>query len=506
VKEDRVKRLLALYRLCAELRWPDLRAAFSWIQTRHPDKPFVVRVVRFACWGFKQLWHALPDDLAWASFARPVSSTPIWLAQGNPFENHPFASNPKARLPDKAEVVVIGAGFTGAAVAYHWSKQANAPLVVLDMLDPACGASGRNEGLVVMGRYYHMVHGTVLRYLNRKRHDLTGEERDRLAHEFAAAYARAAYANAELIERTIAEEKINCDYVKKGWVQDFDRTDRSRLNESTRMAREKGFADWVGISGKQASQLSGMRLDGPAGYSKGAATWDPAQWVWGLFWIALRSPHVQLFTRTKVVRVEDRGETYAVHTPRGVIEARHVVSATESYTPQLFPHLHDVIQPTRTQAAFGAGDGGTMQPGVGISGPLGFFARHRKGVLFGGGATRVPDREAGGNRPSRFLTTFLLTPLKASFGVQQLQVQNEWSGTVGYTPDEFPVVGTMDGKRLYLIAGMAGSGSAVSFNAGRHVVCKILGVEGPDYYPERYFSPSRFRTTPGRLSRPGRSC
>ena len=86
----------------------------------------------------------------------------------------------------------------------------------------------------------------------------------------------------------------------------------------------------------------------------------------------------------------------------------------------------------------------------------------------------------------------MLTQLKAYFGVRQLRVTNEWSGTVSYTPDEFPVVGPMDGKRLYIIGGMAGSGSAVSFNAGRHIVGRILGLDGPDYYPERYFSPARF--------------
>ena len=39
---------------------------------------------------------------------------------------------------------------------------------------------------------------------------------------------------------------------------------------------------------------------------------------------------------------------------------------------------------------------------------------------------------------------------------------------------------------------MCGSGSAVSFNAGRCIVNRILGLaDEPDDYPETYFAPSR---------------
>jgi hypothetical protein len=51
-------------------------------------------------------------------------------------------------------------------------------------------------------------------------------------------------------------------------------------------------------------------------------------------------------------------------------------------------------------------------------------------------------------------------------------------------PDEFPIVGQMDGKRQYIIGGMAGWGTAVSFNAGRCIVNRILGITSePEDYP-----------------------
>ena len=68
---------------------------------------------------------------------------------------------------------------------------------------------------------------------------------------------------------------------------------------------------------------------------------------------------------------------------------------------------------------------------------------------------------------------------------------HEWSGTAGFTDDEYPVVGLLDGKRQYIVGGMCGSGTAVSFNGARHIVQQILNLEGPDDYPQAYFAPTR---------------
>ena len=45
--------------------------------------------------------------------------------------------------------------------------------------------------------------------------------------------------------------------------------------------------------------------------------------------------------------------------------------------------------------------------------------------------------------------------------------------------------------RKLIIAGMAGSGTAVSFNAARWTCDQILGIDGDNDYPAEYFSPTR---------------
>ena len=458
----------------------------------YPDSTLLTRLGRFAGWAHTTTWSEIPDSAEFIEIGKSVSKTPVWLTDPNPFENHPFAENPETALPERVEVAVIGAGLVGAATAYHWSQEGRESLIVLERLDPAAGSAGRNEGLAVMGRYYAMVYGTVLDYLRRSKPSGRPEELQERADGHARAYCRAAYENAELLRSTIEREGIQCDYTRKGWVQATDSDHLESLENSVRLARDSGFNDWKRISSREALQRSGIQTSYDAGFSVGSACWHPAKWVWGLFRAALSSPSVNLFCRTAVLQIRDDGPEYSILTSRGTVRARYVINATESHTPLLFSEFRDVILPTQTQAAFGPSEDGSIKAGVGISIPQGFFGLHRKGILFGSDATRVPDNQAGSNQPSRFITRYVASRLQPRFRIRRLQLTHEWSGTVSYTPDEFPLVGLMDGKRCYMVGGMAGSGSAVSFLGARHLVHDILGISSPCYYPQEYFSPSRF--------------
>ncbi len=462
----------------------------------YPGRSLPVRLGRFADWAHETTWREIPDSAEFIEIGKSVSKTPVWLTDPNPFHNHPFAENSEASLPERVEVAVIGAGLVGAAAAYHWSKEGREPLVVLERLEPAAGSAGRNEGLVVMGRYYAMVYGTVMDYLRRSKPSGRPEELQERAHGHARAYCQAAYENAELVHRTIEKEGIQCDYTRRGWVQATDSDHLESLENSVRLAQDSGFNDWTKISSTEAFERSGIHTSNDAGFSVGSACWHPAKWVWGLFRTALNSPSVNLFCRTPVLQIRDDGSEYAILTSRGTVRARYLINATESHTPQLFREFHDVICPTQTQAAFGPSEGGSIKAGVGISIPQGFFGLHGKGILFGSDATRVPDDQAGSNQPSRFITRYVASRLQPRFRIRRLQLSHEWSGTVSYTPDEFPLVGLMDGKRCYMVGGMAGSGSAVSFLGARHLIHEILGISSHCYYPQEYFSPTRFFRQP----------
>ncbi len=473
------------------LRLHDFHAAATFMRKTFSNDIFPVRFFRFFLWSLRQVFIVIPEAMTTVNFEHKISRTPFWLITENPLANYPWSSQTEASLPNECEVIVIGAGFTGAGCAYFWSKHKAKSMAVLEMDDPASGASGRNGGEIVMGRYFAMVKKTVSPYLEKFRPDLSHKERDQLGSKFASAYTKSAYKNAELIEKTIKDEGIECDYERNGWVQACEFEDQSALMESVRLGQDAGFDDWTTISPEEALRRGGMIVECPAGFSRGTATFHPAKWVWSLLEIALRSSHVNLYTRTRVTRVEDAGDFYFVSTNRGRIKAKYVINATESYTAILHRQYCNLVHAVQTQNAYGEGGPHGMQPHVGLSNNRGFFARVGEGITLGSDETHITYRNAGCNNPSRFITKYVISEIHRLFGQSRIHMTHEWSGTAGFTDDEYPVIGLLDGKRQYIVGGMCGSGTAVSFNGARHVVQQILKLDGPDDYPRAYFAPTR---------------
>mgnify|MGYP004092517977 FL=1 len=94
-------RLKTVCALLLGLRPHDLRAAGSFMTRVYPDQRWLTRFFRFALWAVAQAFGAIPKALGQARFQRPVSKTPIWLAEGNPLANHPWAGSGQEALPDR---------------------------------------------------------------------------------------------------------------------------------------------------------------------------------------------------------------------------------------------------------------------------------------------------------------------------------------------------------------------------------------------------------------------
>jgi len=481
------------FELLSQLRTGDFKSAANFMVYFYPSDNYLSRLVKFTGWSINQIFNAIPKAMENTSFASNISSTSIWLADENPIEDYPWKQNPSSELPKSVDVIVIGAGFTGAGCAYHWSKLGKGKLIVIEMNQAASGASGRNEGVVVMGRYFSYAKTMMKENLTKTHKHLSNIAIDKMASQFAKAYVRSSYRNAEMIEKTIKTEKFDCDYSKNGWIQPYLEKDQDKLQYSIDEGLEAGFADWTRITPDDAHLLSGIRISTDSGFSKGAATWQPAKWVWSLLQTALESDTVDLFTTTKAESVEDSGEYYVVNTSRGKIQARYVINATESYTALLHPAFIDKLYPKQTQGFFAKDGPQNMKERVAMGGTHGWFGKvpGTGGYIAGSDGKRVPHHKAGVIDPSRFVTKFLVGHVHEYFGTAYSTVEREWSCTAGFTDDEYPIVGTIDNKRQYIIGGMCGSGSGVHFNASKNIICKIAGTKSPDDYPEKYFGPNR---------------
>jgi hypothetical protein len=79
-------------------------------------------------------------------FPAPQSTTPFWRTQLDPIDEH----RTTVSLPEACDVLIIGAGLSGASTAYHLVKDVKsdpASVVVLDARQVCSGATGRNGTL-----------------------------------------------------------------------------------------------------------------------------------------------------------------------------------------------------------------------------------------------------------------------------------------------------------------------------------------------------------------------
>ena len=139
------------------------------------------------------------DAAAPASFGQgpipvPNSTTPFWRTELHELDSHRSTEE----LPEEADVVIIGAGYAGAALAYHIfdGNGASPPSVVILEARQACsGATGRNGGHLKPDVYFN-----VPKYI--KRFGV------KAAVEVADFEAKQVLAVKELVER----ENIDCDF------------------------------------------------------------------------------------------------------------------------------------------------------------------------------------------------------------------------------------------------------------------------------------------------------
>src|SRR6185295_1764077 len=103
-----------------------------------------------------------------------------------------------AQLPARTDVLVIGGGLLGSAIAY-WLARSGTATVLIEQGDLASGATGRNGGF--------MVAGTAERY---------PAAMARLGHATARAVWQLTLDNRALLRQVLAEEAIDCDYREPG--------------------------------------------------------------------------------------------------------------------------------------------------------------------------------------------------------------------------------------------------------------------------------------------------
>jgi glycine/D-amino acid oxidase-like deaminating enzyme len=190
---------------------------------------------------------------------------------------------------------------------------------------------------------------------------------------------------------------------------------------------------------------------------------------------------------TRAHTLDDR----RVRTARGVVEADHVVIATDGYTDGLVAELGRVLTPARAQMlATEALPAPVFSCPVGARAGWDYWQQTRDGRLAIGG-WRDAELEA------EFTTVDEPTPsIQArieAFAERLLgrapAVTHRWAGLIGFTPDRLPLAGAVPGRDgVWCALGYSGHGNVLGFTCGELVARAILGAG--DRLPAR-FDPAR---------------
>jgi glycine/D-amino acid oxidase-like deaminating enzyme len=364
-----------------------------------------------------------------------------------------------ADLPSRADVAVVGAGFTGLSAARSLARR-GASVVLLEAGRQVAGeASCRNGG--------HVNNGLSVDY---------GIVAARYGAERARAWYHAFDAAVDTVAGVVRDEGIDCDFQRNGKLKLATRAAHydALARSCERMAREVDPEVELLDATRVRREVASDRFVG-ALLQKKSAQMHMGRFAAGLAMAAERNG-AQIHVATPVTRLQRKGagHSHLVHTPRGALEAKQVLLATGasqhgSYATfgwlrrrivgiGSFIIVTEPLGEERARALLSM-----RRNYVTVANIHHYFrltADHR--LVFGGRArfgvsNPTSDLKSGEILRRGLAETF---PQLASVGIDYC-----WGGLVDMTQDRLPHAGERDG--VYYSLGYSGHGTQMSVHMGQ---------------------------------------
>jgi glycine/D-amino acid oxidase-like deaminating enzyme len=395
----------------------------------------------------------------------PIRERTFWL------DTAEMPMLPQQPLPDRVDVAVVGAGFTGLSAARTLAKR-GAKVAVLESHTVGWGASSRNGGMVLTG--LKLGAATLI---------------SRYGKEMARRMYDGSLKSIDCVEEIVREEKIDCDFARCGHLEVACKA--KHFAEFQRgaevVAREFGHALRIVPRNELHSEIGSAIYHGGL-VDETSASVNPARYVAGLARAAERAG-VAIVENTRVERIEREdsqgGQGWSVATFRGTLWAREIFVATSGYTSGVTPALQKkivpigsyiiVTEPLQEELAAQVSPRNRM-----IYDSKNYLYYYRltpdRRMLFGGRAAFFPETE-NTIRTSAEILRRGMTEVYPQ--LRDTKVEYVWGGTLDFAFDTLPHAGQLDG--MYFSVGYAGHGVAMSTYLGARTAELIL--DGRDQNP-----------------------
>jgi glycine/D-amino acid oxidase-like deaminating enzyme len=362
-----------------------------------------------------------------------------------------------------ADVIVIGAGFTGLSSALHL-REAGVDVAIVEAMEPGWGASGRNNGQVIPTLSRPDPEDIIAK------HGAAGERFVGLLRD-----------SATTLFDLGARYKIEAEQEQSGWVQPVHSPGRIKIAQRRVRQWSKFGAPVELLSREQVRDMLGSDAWFGGFWNKSGGHINPLALSRGLA-RAVLDKGARIYARSPAISFERRNDRWRVKTAKGEISGRALVVATNAYSGEFSKSLapdiaHEVMPVLSWQMAtqpLSDNVRSTIIPGrqamSDTHGEL-YFARYdARNRLVTGGAVIGP-----GNKPERLKArvTERLQRLWPQIG--EVSFDYVWNGYVGMTTDFLPRIHRL-GPDAYGWTGCNGRAVALSIALGNELSKAIRGT------------------------------
>ena len=363
-------------------------------------------------------------------------------------------------VPERAEIVIVGGGVMGLAIAYYLARCGLDDVVVIERGYLAEGASGRNGGGV--------------------RQQWSTEINIRLMQE-----------SVELCRRFAVDVGVNVWFRQGGYLflarsaKEVARLEKNiaiqnRCGVATRMLDPEGAKaivpeiDLAGIVGAAYNPTDGILFPWPFlwGYARQAAAHG-----------------VRIFTQTPVLGLAPHGNSgYDVHTSRGTIHGRRVINATGAWSPKLatmigvdvptFPIRHEICSSEPLKPF--------LKPMVSELASGLYCSQSMRGEIVGGVTIPGHGSTYAMGSTLEFLATYARRLVRLMPILGDIKILRQWAGPYDQSPDGNPIVGPAPGHPdFFLACGFVGHGFMMAPIVGKLYAEWLTGGDKHEIF-ERY--------------------
>ena len=358
----------------------------------------------------------------------------------------------------KADVTVIGGGFTGLSAALHLAE-AGASVVLLEAQRFGFAASGRNGGQIHSG----------FRKDQRELENWLGETRARglwrLSEDAKA-----------LLRGLIAKHKIACALADGVILAAHShRAARALARDAEHLSAHYGYSLLRMLSAAEVNRTIGTRVYWGGRIDAGGGHLQPLAFALGLA-RAAEAAGARLHENSAVLSIAREGAGVVARLEGANVSARHAILAADAFTPALAPELAPYL--ARVDSHIIATEPLPAEIRAGLLTNDAAVADTRHVVDY---YRLSPDRRllfAGGEyifgAPKNIAAFVRPYMLRVFPQLKNVAITHAWGGTVGITRTRLPHFGILKDRILFGY-GYSGQGVALAVLGGKLLAEKALG-------------------------------